>query len=50
MARSKEKPVGAPPGHPGWGGRPRSKDRCPCGMMTRKRAALRRHKCERKAG
>ena len=28
------------------GGRPRSKDRCPCGLMTRARAENRGHKCE----
>jgi len=26
-------------------GRPRGPDRCPCGAMTAKRAAARRHKC-----
>jgi len=26
-------------------GRPRSKDRCPCGAMTRQRAELRHHRC-----
>lgn len=26
-------------------GRRRSKDRCPCGVMTRQRAEKRRHKC-----
>ena len=29
------------------GGRPRQKDRCPCGAMTRKRAKQRNHQCER---
>lgn len=28
------------------GGRPLSEDRCPCGEMTLKRAAARRHVCE----
>ncbi len=27
------------------GGRPRHTDRCPCGLMTARRAAARRHKC-----
>lgn len=27
------------------GGRPRSKDRCACGAMTRERARKRRHVC-----
>ena len=29
------------------GGRPRSKDRCPCGEMTRYRAQKRNHQCMR---
>jgi hypothetical protein len=28
------------------GGRPKSEDRCPCGVMTRARAERRKHKCE----
>jgi hypothetical protein len=28
------------------GGRPRSKDRCPCGAMTKDRATKRGHRCE----
>lgn len=28
-------------------GRPRSTERCPCGVMTKKRAELRGHKCKR---
>jgi hypothetical protein len=28
------------------GGRPRSADRCPCGAMTRARAAKRNHRCQ----
>jgi hypothetical protein len=27
------------------GGRPKEKDRCPCGLMTRARAEARNHKC-----
>ena len=29
----------------GKGGRPPSRDRCPCGAMTRTRAAKRQHVC-----
>jgi hypothetical protein len=28
------------------GGRPRSEDRCPCGVMTRARAEKRNHRCQ----
>jgi hypothetical protein len=28
------------------GGRPRSTDRCPCGALTRARAAKRNHRCQ----
>ena len=28
------------------GGRPRSADRCPCGIMTKARAAKRNHRCQ----
>ena len=30
----------------GKDGRPRSADRCPCGVMTKARAAQRRHVCQ----